>query len=54
MIIDKGVFETMIILLYKINEFEACTALLAVYRRTYCEESEGLTLRLIKDEERTV
>lgn len=35
LIIDKDVFEKMLILLYKFEEFEACAALLESYKRFY-------------------
>jgi hypothetical protein len=50
MIIDKDVFETMIVFLYKIEEFEACEALFEVYKKNFYEEPQPENIQLVRSD----
>lgn len=47
MIIDKAVFEAMIIFLYNMKEFEACDKIFAVYKKTFFEPTTQPHLRIV-------
>ena len=40
--ITKQTFDSMLILLYKLGDYDACRELLKVYKRIYYEENESL------------
>jgi len=51
MIIDKNVLKGVIMLMCKIDELEACKALLEVYKKLYPEEERKRALTLVRSED---
>lgn len=52
--ITKDTFEAMIVLLYKIEEYEACDALLQVFKRIQAEGDAQAFMTVVKPDGETV
>lgn len=49
MIIDKAIFEAMIIFLYNTKEYEACDKVFTVYKRIFFETSIRPHLQIVNE-----
>ncbi|WP_413560732.1 hypothetical protein [Bdellovibrio sp. HCB209] len=52
--ITTETFEAMIVLLYKIEEYDACDALLQVFRKIHAESKQPPTFKVERKSDETI